>query len=187
MKKIALPQQTGLFPMPTVLVGAMVNGRPNFLAVAWVSWVNYQPPMIAVALGRTHHTTPGIHATKSFSVNIPGCDLVDKVDYCGMVSGKKDDKSTLFTVTPGEKTGAPLIDECPVSLECRVVRTVDLGADELIIGDIAGIYADPACLTNRKPDVEKMKPFLLTMPDNRYWGLGEVVAKAWSAGKNIKR
>lgn len=100
--------------MPMVLVGTLVNNRPNFMAVGWVSRVNYSPPMIAVALGRIHYTNGGIHETKAFSVNVPSIELLEKVDYCGLVSGKKVDKSTLFTVRKGDNTGTPMIDECPI-------------------------------------------------------------------------
>ena len=68
--------------MPMTRVGAIVGDKPNFLAVAWGTQVNYKPPMIAVALGKTHHTNPGIHAAKAFSVNIPGVDLMEKTRTC---------------------------------------------------------------------------------------------------------
>jgi flavin reductase (DIM6/NTAB) family NADH-FMN oxidoreductase RutF len=186
MSKVKIDSNAFTYPMPMTLVGAMVGDKANFLAVAWVTRVNYKPPMIAVALGKTHHTNPGIHATKAFSVNIPGVDLMEKTDYCGIVSGKKADKSGLFTVFEGEITGAPMIEECRLCMECRLVQTVDLAADELFIGEIVGAYADEGCLTDGKPDVKKLDPFTLTMPDNGYWRVGEQVGKAWSAGKKVK-
>ena len=186
MSKTKIDTNAFTYPMPMTLVGAMVNDRPNFLAVAWVTRVNYKPPMVAVALGRTHHTNPGIHANKAFSVNIPGVDLMKKTDYCGIVSGSKVDKCGLFTVIKGEVTGAPMIEECRLCMECRLVQTVDLPADELFIGEIVGAYADPACLTGGKPDVKKIAPFMLTMPDNGYWRVGEQVGKAWAIGKKVR-
>ena len=186
MSKIKIDTNAFTYPMPMTLVGTMVGDKPNFLAVAWMTQVNYNPPMIAVALGKTHHTTPGIHATKAFSVSIPGVELVEKTDYCGIASGQKTDKSRLFTVFKGEVTGAPMIEECRLCIECRVVQTVDLGDDELIIGEIVGAYADPDCLTDGKPDVSKIDPFTFTMPDNGYWRMGEQVGKAWSTGKKLK-
>ena len=76
--------------------------------------------------------------------------------------------------------------ECPLAAECRLVKTVDLGADILFVGEIEESYADERILTNGKPDAAKMKPFVLTMPDNNYWLLGERLAEAWKAGKKIK-
>ncbi|MCE9614768.1 MAG: flavin reductase family protein [Lentisphaerae bacterium] len=185
MSKVKIDNNAFTYFMPMALVGAMVDNRPNFLAVAWLTRVNYKPPLMAVALGKTHFTNPGLRATKAFSVNIPGVDLAEKTDYCGLVSGKKVDKSKLFTVFTGE-TGAPMIEECRLCLDCRLIQTVDLPADELFIGEIVGAYADETCLTDGKPDVKKIDPFTLTMPDNGYWRVGEYVGKAWSLGKNAK-
>jgi flavin reductase (DIM6/NTAB) family NADH-FMN oxidoreductase RutF len=186
MSKVKIDNNAFTYPMPMTLVGAMVGDRPNFLAVAWVTRVNYKPSLIAVALGKTHHTNPGIRAAKAFSVNVPGVDLIEKTDYCGIVSGKKVDKSNLFTVFKGEVTGAPMIEECRLCMECRLVQTVDLAADELFIGEIAGAYADADALQDGKPDVKKIDPFTLTMPDNNYWRIGANVGKAWSVGKKVE-
>lgn len=174
------------YPMSMVVLGTMVEARPNFMAVGWVTRVNFKPPMIAVALGKTHYTNRGIHATGAFSVNIPSIDLLEKVDYCGLVSGKDEDKARLFTVVSGEGTGTPMIEECPVSLECRLAQVVELPSNEVFIGEIVGAYADAECLTDGKPDIKKIKPFTLTMPHNRYWQVGDEAGKAWGAGKNLR-
>lgn len=174
------------YPMPMVVVGTMVNGRPNFMAVGWVSRVNFQPPMIAVALGKVHYTNRGLHESEAFTVNVPGLDLLEKVDYSGLVSGANRDKSKLFSVLQGDVTGAPMIEECPLVMECRLVQVVDLPSNELFIGRIVGAYADEGCMTDGKPDIEKMQPFMLTMPDNRYWRIGPTAGKAWQAGKFLK-
>jgi flavin reductase (DIM6/NTAB) family NADH-FMN oxidoreductase RutF len=81
MGKIKIDSNAFVYPMPMVLVGATVENRANFMAVGWVSRVNAKPPMIGVALGKTHYTNAGILANKSFSVNVPGMDLIEKVDY----------------------------------------------------------------------------------------------------------
>ena len=187
MSRVRIDNNAFIYPMPMTLVGATVGDRPNFLAVAWVARVNYKPPLIAVALGKTHHTNAGIRAAKAFSVNVPGVDLIDKTDHCGIVSGAKEDKSRLFTVIAGEVTGAPLIEECRLCMECKLVQIVDLAADELFIGEIVGAYADKNCLVDGKPDIRKMDPFTLSMPDNNYWRIGENVGKAWSAGKSVRK
>jgi flavin reductase (DIM6/NTAB) family NADH-FMN oxidoreductase RutF len=186
MAKMTIDSNAFPYPMPMVLLGTMVNGRANFMAVGWVNRVNYQPPMIAVALGKSHYTNGGIHASRAFSINIPGVALLEKTDYCGIVSGKKKDKSTLFSVTIGAKTGAPLIEECPVQMECKLVTVLDLPSNELFVGEIVGAFADPGCCSEGKPDIEKIRPFTLTMPDNRYWEVGPSAGKAWHIGKNIK-
>jgi len=111
---------------------------------------------------------------------------LEKVDYCGIVSGKNKDKSGLFTIIRGQKTGAPLIEDCQVHMECKLATVLGLPTNEVFVGEIVGTYADAGCCSEGKPDIEKIKPFTLTMPDNRYWEIGRNAGKAWSIGKNIK-
>ncbi len=186
MSKINLGANAYIYPMPVTLVGAMVEGRANFMAVGWVMRVNRQPPLLAVALNKAHYTPKGIRAQRSFSVNFPGADLMEKADYCGLVSGHKVDKSGLFRVFFGELKTAPLIEECPLGLECRVFDVVELPANDLFIGEIVAAYADEDCLTDGRPDILKINPLVLTMPDNNYWTVGAHAGRAWSAGKKLK-
>ena len=186
MARVKIDPNAFVYPMPMVLIGTTVENRANFMAVAWVSRVNARPPMIGVALGKNHYTNAGIHENKTFSVNIPGMDLLEKVDYCGLVSGKNDDKSRLFDIFDGELPNAPMIQQCPLCMECKLVNPVDLPTNTLFIGEIIGTYTEERFLTDGKPDVRKMIPFTLTMPDNNYWGMGNNVGQAWSIGKNLK-
>ena len=187
MAKITIDANAFTYPMPMVVVGTLVNERPNFMAVGWVTRVNFKPPMIAIALGKTHFTNSGIHASKAFSVNIPGINLMEKVDFCGIVSGKKEDKSTLFNVISGKTTGVPMIDDCQLCMECKLVNVLDLPTNEVFIGEIVGAYANADCCSDGKPDIKKMRPFTLTMPDNQYWEVGGNAGKAWSIGMNLKK
>jgi len=186
MDKLNLGATIPAYPMPVSLVGAQVDGKPNFLAVAWFSMVTYKPPRIAIALGKGHHTNPGIKKNQAFSLCLPSEDMVEVTDYCGIVSGKKSDKSKLFNIFYGELPAAPMIGECPLSMECRLVDTVATGLNEIFIGEIAGVYTEEQYLTDGHLDFEKMKPLILSQPDTAYWGLGKPLAKAWSVGKKIK-
>ncbi len=178
----------GLFipPMPVSLVGAQVDGKANFMTVAWLSRVNFDPPMLAVAIGAGHHTPRGIQENRTFSVCLPGADLMEKTDYCGLVSGARVDKSNLFEVFYGDLETAPLIAECPLCVECALARVVDLPSNLLFVGDIVTVHAEESILTGGKPDPAKLAPLVLTMPDNRYWSLGATAGKAWQAGKVLK-
>lgn len=185
MAKTRIDPNVSICPMPVVLVGAMVRGRANFLAVGWIARVNYQPPMVAVALGKEHHTTLGIREHRAFSVNVPGVSLLQQTDYCGLVSGRDRDKSGLFTLFTGELEQAPMIQECPLVYACRLVQAVELPSNDLFIGQIVEAYADQGCLTAGAPDVTRLEPFTLTMPDNTYWRVGEPAGKAWEAGRAL--
>jgi flavin reductase (DIM6/NTAB) family NADH-FMN oxidoreductase RutF len=187
MKKLEIGQNACLYPMPIVLVGTVVGGKANFMTAAWINRVNFKPPLIAVALGKSHYSQEGILENKSFSINIPGRSMVEVTDYCGLVSGKTIDKSELFELFYGTIATAPMIGECPLNMECALVQTVELPSNYLFIGEIAGAYCEERFMTDGKPDIKKMDPLVLTVPDNRYWSVGDCVGNAWSIGKRLKR
>jgi flavin reductase (DIM6/NTAB) family NADH-FMN oxidoreductase RutF len=175
-----------LYPMPMVLVGSVVEGRANFMAVGWVSRVNFRPPLFAIALS-PHHTNKGIDENREFSINIPDASLIEKTDYCGLVSGSNTDKSELFTVFYGELDKVPLIKECPVCISCSVYDAVKLPFNTLYIGEPKEVFTEEKYMTDNTLDIKKINPFTLTMPDNHYWSVGENLGKAWSIGKNVKK
>ena len=184
MSKVRIGNNVSI-PMPVVLVGAIVQGKANFMAVGWISRVNSNPPMIAVGIGKAKYTQGGIQEHKTFSVCFPGTDLIAKTDYCGIVSGREKDKSLIFKIFYGETQTAPMIEECPLCLECRLVQNLELPTSTLFVGEIAGAYCEERYLTNGNPDYRKMNAFLLTMPDNVYWSIGAEVGNALSDGKNL--
>jgi flavin reductase (DIM6/NTAB) family NADH-FMN oxidoreductase RutF len=139
-----------------------------------------------VSLGKGHYTNPGIKENKAFSVCLPSEDMVAETDYCGIVSGKTTDKSQIFDLFYGELETAPMIHNCPLNLECRLVETVESSLNEIFIGEILGTYTEQRFMTGGKLDFNKMKPFILSQPDTTYWRLGGPVAKAWSIGKTLK-
>jgi len=187
MNKIKIDRSAAfLYPMPVVLVGTVVEGRANFMAVGWVSRVNLKPPLFTIALG-SHHTNKGIDENREFSINIPDVSLIEKTDYCGLVSGSKTDKSELFNVFYGESDKVPLIKECPVCMSCSVYDAVKLPFNTLYIGEPKEVFTEEKYMTDNKLDIKKINPFTLTMPDNHYWSIGENLGKAWNIGKNLKK
>ncbi len=173
-------------PMPVVLVGTQVSGNANFMTVGWVARANANPPMIVCGIGNHHYTPKGIEENGTFSVNIPSTDLIVKTDYCGIVSGSKTDKSKVFDIFYGNLNTAPLIKECPVSIECKLVQITPLPTNSLYLGEIVGVWVDGEIMADGKPDINSIDPIFLSMPDNRYWNLGEHIGDAWSDGKNLK-
>jgi flavin reductase (DIM6/NTAB) family NADH-FMN oxidoreductase RutF len=185
MEKIELSTQAIFYPMPCSLVGANVGGKPNYLAVAWVSTVNVKPPYLMISLGKTRYTNPGIKENGTFSVNIPSAAMADITDYCGMVSGKKYDKAKLFETFYGKLKTAPMIKECPFNVECKVIQTVEIPDHELFIGEIIAAYSDERYLTKGLPDLQKIAPFILAIPERKYFKLGAEVGPAWEMGKKL--
>ena len=186
MGKISLGSTIPSYPMPVSIVGTHVNGKPNFLAVAWFTMASFKPPRISISLGKGHYSNPGIKENRTFSVCLPSEDMVEVTDYCGIVSGKKHDKSGIFDLFYGELKTAPMINDCPLNMECNLVEIVESGLNEIFIGEIVGTYTEERFLTDGKMDFRKMKPMILSQPDTSYWSLGEPIAKAWSIGKKYK-
>jgi len=184
MEKVKLGPETMLYPMPAVLVGAKVEEKQNFMTAAWCGIAASKPPAISVALQKIRHTLKGIKEKGTFSINVPSSDLAKKVDYCGIYSGRKRDKSALFKVFYGVLETAPLIRECPVNLECKVSHSLDLGSHILLVGEIFETYINEDCLTNEKPDPAKIDPLIYTTGVMEYQRLGEVIGKAFHMGKD---
>lgn len=177
-----------LYPMPVTLVGANVEGRANYLAVAHVGIMNYGTPQyISVGLHRSHLTNAGIRENGTFSVNIPSDGLVAETDYAGIVSGSKVDKSTLFRSFYGELNTAPMIEECPVCMECKLHQTLALGSHEILVGEIVASYCDEEVMSDGAVDMTKVRPMLFDMHTRRYWKLGEPFAPAWEIGKKLMK
>lgn len=185
MARKNLGNSFNIFPMPVVIIGTVTDGKPNFMTAAWITKLNSDPPLVGVSLGQRQHTAKGILQSGQFSVNYPTVDQVVLADYCGLVHGYEQDKSAHLNVVTGALESAPMVRECPVSLECTLYHTVELPKDYFFIGEVANVYADESVLTAGKIDPRKLRPFMLTMPGNTYWALGEPIAEAWSVGKAL--
>ena len=187
MAKVNIGDQAYVMPMAATILGSHLEDRPNFMALAWLTRVNFKPPMLGVAVNQGHASHRAIVETGEFSVNFPSAEMVEITDYVGLVSGKRVDKSNLFTIFYGELRGAPMISECPLTMECKLVKTVELPTNSFFIGEIVGAYSEERFLTSGAPDIKKINPFLLTMPDNGYWSVGELIGRAWSVGKSMRK
>jgi flavin reductase (DIM6/NTAB) family NADH-FMN oxidoreductase RutF len=177
---------TYLYPMPTVLVGAMADGKPNFMTAAFVGIMNINPPVISISLGKSHFTTDFVKKNKTFSVNLPPTELAAKVDYCGIVSGKSADKSAVFTPFFGKLKTAPMVKECRLSIEASLIQTIDFDVDIAFIGRIESVFCDDDCLVKGVPDIAKVDPIIFSMGQNKYYSVGRFIGDAWSIGKKAK-
>lgn len=173
--------------MPVVLVGTMTKDRPNYITVSYCGVINHQPPLISVAIGKSHYTMGWIEKNGNFSINIPSTDMVEQVDYCGSYSGKGLDKSGIFRNFFGDMQNVPMISDCPLNMECKVQSTLECQFDMVFIAEICGVYCKDEFMTDGHPDMAKIQPIIFSMYDNKYWSLGEVIGDAWNIGKNFHR
>ena len=181
MNKIKMGVKPLLYPIPTVLVGANVDGKPNYCTVGNCGIMSLKPDALYVSSHIENITNKGIKQDKFFSINIPSVNLVERTDYCGLVSGAIVDKSRIFeTFSPGGCT-APMIKECPVNIECKVIKEFSLFDMEVFIGEIVETYISEGCITDGVPDLKKINPIIYSI-DETYWGIGEYIGKAFSVG-----
>ena len=185
MDKITLGPMPYMSVMPTLLVGANVNGNPNYMTAAWATVACMAPPMVCVAINKARHTAKGIGENRTFSLNVPSTAQAVATDHCGLVSGAQEDKSDIFTSFYGTLKTAPMAEECPVNIECRLFKSVDCGSHILYIAEVAEVHADKSCIADGRPDTVKTDPIVYAQ--SAYWKVGKHVEKAFSAGKNYRK
>ncbi len=174
-----------IYPMPVVIVGTVVEEKPNFMTVAWITKLGHDPSLVGISVGIRQYSARGIRESGQFSINFPGVDEMELADYCGLVHGNIEDKSTRVDIFQGSLEHAPMVRQCPLNLECRLRKTVELDKNLFFIGEVANVYASERILTDDQVDLAKFHPFVLTMPSNGYWSLGERVGDAWSIGRSL--
>ncbi len=183
----AIGPVNALYPMPTTLVGATVDGKANFLAVAHVGILNHgSPQYLSIGLHKSHYTNGGIRENKAFSICLPSETLMIETDFCGIMTGKKTDKASLFDVFYGEMKTAPMIRQCPVNMELTLHQILDFAAHEIFVGELVQTYADDGIMTDGAIDIAGVRPLLFDMASKKYWSLGGAIGNCWNAGKALK-
>jgi len=185
MDKITLGPMPYMSVMPTLIVGADVKGKANYMTAAWATVACMAPPMICVALNTARYTVQGIEENKTFSLNVPSVKHIIETDHCGLISGAQQDKSKVFSTFYGTLKTAPLAEECPINIECSLFKAVDCGSHRLYIGEVVEIHADTSCVTDGKPDTGKSDPIVYAQAG--YWHVGKPAGWAFSIGRGYKK
>ena len=169
-------------PQPCVMIATWdENKNPDVMMAAWAGQLDSK--QIVISLSK-HKTTDNLEKTGAFTISFADERTVVESDYFGLVSGNKvPDKVAKagFTVTPSPNVNAPIINEYPLTLECKVLSF----EDGMLIGEIINQSADESILTDGQVDLAKLKPIVFDAAGMCYRALGEVVGKAWGAGKAI--
>ncbi len=167
--KITRGPSTLLYPAPVLLVSAALPGKPpNALTIAWAGVLCSDPPTVGVSIRPNRHTHHIIRESGEFVVNVPSAGILRQVDRCGVVSGRDVDKFELtgLTPVPGTTVRAPLIAECPVNLECRVIQVVSLGSHDLFIGQVVATHLSEEVLdAHGRIDAAKADPLAYVGPN----------------------
>ncbi len=188
MEKVKQGDQHFL-PMPLTIVGAQVNGKPNFQTVSWVSFANWDPALIYVSISKTNYTLMGILKNKTFSVNLPSSDMSAVIDYIGTHSGTEVDKTDIFEVFYGDTKTAPLIKECPINIECKVVKTIDeFPSNYMFIAEIVQVHVGKKYIKkDGMLNTKKLDPMFYAFYDMKYWKLGKSVGTSTKEWKKYKK
>ena len=189
MAKISLPPQAFMFIRPILLAGTNVGIKPNFMAVGSGMVLSSDPPMVEVPIRFRQLTLSGVLENRTFSINLPSVDNVKELDYCGMVSGRDTDKveDCGFTVFYGKLGTAPMIEQFPVNLECRLLHMLSSNIHAIVIGQIEATYVSEEYMTDGKPDAKKINPLVWFAERGEYLALGQTVGKSRGTGNEIKR
>ena len=170
-------------PQPCVMIATWDKDHtPDVMMAAWAG--QYDHNQIVVSLSK-HKTTENLELTGAFTVSFADVRTVAESDYFGIVSGNKvPDKVAKvgFTATPSPNVDAPIINEYPLTLECKVVSW----EDGILVGEVVNMSADECILTDGKVDLGKLQPIVFDAAANTYRALGEVVGQAWGSGKKFE-
>ena len=174
----------GLYPTPLTVVGLMNGDRVNFLTIAHVGVVEHGTLLISV--DKVHgFSDAGIRENKVVSVSLVNRGMLEAADYCGIVKGAQTDKSGVFKYHFGELEKAPILDDAPVSMECRVIDQLEVGNFTNYILKPIHTYVQEECLNERgKIDYEKVSPVLFEFQSAQYLSTGTVIGPCWKMGKD---
>jgi len=174
----------GLYPTPVTVVGLMNGERVNFLTIAHLGVVDHGSLMISI--DKSHEfSDAGIKENGVVSVSLVNEAMLKAADYCGIAKGAKTDKSGVFKYHFGELEKAPILDDAPVSMECRVTGQIEVGSFTNYILKPVHTYVQEECLNEKgKIDYEKVKPVLFEFQSAQYLSTGNVIAKCWNIGKD---
>ena len=169
-------------PQPCVMIATWdADHNPDVMMAAWAG--QYDAKQIVISLSK-HKTTENLELTGAFTVSFADIRTVAESDYLGIVSGNQvPDKVARvgFTVTPSPNVDAPIINEYPLTLECKVISW----EDGILVGEVVNQSADERILTDGKVDLSKLQPIVFDAAGMCYRAIGEVVGGAWNAGKKF--
>lgn len=177
--------KTWLYPMPVLIIGTYdENEMPNAMNAAWGGI--YDTGLVMVCLADDHKTTENIKATGAFTVSFATSATVVSCDYVGMASANNvPDKFERagFHAVKSEHVNAPIIEELPMTVECKLRG---FNEDGICIGEIVNVSADESILDeNGKIDAKKLDPIIYDSVTHAYWSFGEKVGRAFSDGKKL--
>jgi len=180
-----------LSPVPVVLVscGGTKGWKANLITIAWAGSVCSDPPMLSIAVRPDRYSHAIIKTTGEFIVNVPSTDQAKATDWCGVVSGRDVDKfaGTGLTPVPGRKVACPMVMECPLNIECRVRKSLELGSHTLFLAEVVAVQVSSE-LVDARGRLNLQKAGLMAFAHGHYFALGRHLGHlGFSVRKRKKR
>ena len=175
MKKESWKPGNMLYPVPAVLVSCRDKQRnDNLLTVAWAGTICSDPAMLSISVRKERHSYPMLKESGEFVVNLVTSDLVWATDYCGVKSGKDEDKFQNAKLTKGEAelVNAPIIMESPVNIECKVKQVIELGSHDMFLAEVVNVQVSDTYM-DEKGTFHLEDADLVAYSHGRYYALGE--------------
>lgn len=169
-----------LSPAPPVLVscGGTQDWKPNLITIAWAGNVCSDPPMLSISVRPERYSFEIIRTTREFVVNVPSLKQARAVDWCGVVSGRSEDKfaGAGLTPAPALKVRPPIVLECPLNIECRVKESLALGSHTMFVAEVVAVQVS-SDLLDGKGRLSLEKCGLLAFAHGEYFVLGRRIGK----------
>ena len=166
-----------LYPLPAVRVSvADKEGNHNIITIAWAGTICTNPPMISISVRPERYSYHMIEETGDFVVNLTTEELAYATDYCGVKSGREVDKfkELHLTAEKADYVQAPLIKECPVNIECKVVKKEELGSHHMFLAEVKAVHVDEAFMDEKNRfALEKTNPIVYV--HGEYYSLGNLL------------
>ena len=176
-------------PLPPTMVSCGDMENSNIITIGWTGILNTIPPKTYISVRPTRHSYNIIKEKGEFVINLTPSQLVKEADYCGIYTGKKVDKfaKCKLTKVKGTQVDAPMIDECPVSIECKVTDIVPLGSHDMFMADIVAVNVDES-LFDKDDKMRLDKANLVAYAHGEYFELGKKIGKfGFSTNKKKKK
>lgn len=182
---------TMIYPLPAVMVTCgSSEDEYNIITVAWAGTLCTNPPMCYISVRPERHSHAIIKKNMEFVINLTTEDLAYATDWCGVRSGRDYNKFEEMKLTPGKCTvvSAPLIEESPLCIECRVKEIISLGSHDMFIADVVNVRAEGDHLNETSGKMELAETNPLVYLHGNYYGLGKKIGKfGWSVEKKKNR
>lgn len=178
---------TMIYPLPAILVSCgSTEEERNLITVAWAGTICTNPPMCYISVRPERHSYPILKRNMEFVINLTTTDMAFATDWCGVRSGRDYNKFEEMKLTPGKAkiVSAPIIEESPLCIECRVKEIISLGSHDMFIADVVNVQADDKYLNSETGKFEFSKAGPLVYVHGGYFELGQKIGKfGWSVEK----